>query len=1066
MARRHRGPIAWMATNSVAANLAMLVLLIGGLVTALTIRQEVFPDFKLDVVTIQVPYPGASPSDVEEGVIVALEEAIRGVDGVKKVTSTAAEDQATVYIELRAGTDPDKALSDVKSAVDAVTTLPKQAERPIVSLVVNRVEVISVILYGPDDPFVLREAAEIVRNRLLDHPLVEQVDLLGARPREVSVEVDRDTLRAYDLSLPDLAGLIGARAVQLSGGAVKTPGGEVLVRTNERRHRAAEYRDLPLVATPDGVDVRLGEIADVRDAFEENDEVATFDGRPAIMLRVLRSGEHGPIEVAAAVREVVRDVRPDLPPAIQMATWVDWSRIYRERINLLLRNGVMGLVLVLVVLGMFLEVRLAFWVTMGIPVSFLGAILLAPGLDVTINMISLFAFIVVLGMVVDDAIVVGENVYARRQQGMGLIEAAISGTREVAVPVTFSIATTVAAFSPMFFVPGFSGKLFRVIPTVVISVLAISLLESVFVLPAHLGHLARAPKTGWYAFVHARQQRVAAALEHFIEHRYGPFLRRALRWRYTTVATGIAVLAVFGGIVGGGHIPFRYMPNIDGDLVIANVEMPYGVSLDQARQVQRTLVEGARRAAKKMDAEDQVQGIFALIGRTFIDDPGKARRGPPSAHEQNVQVFLVPQEEREFVASEFARAFRDEVGDLPGVESIRFKSDIGPTPGRPIHVTLRHEDLEVLERAASRLGEALSKFAGVRDIDDGVTEGKPQFDLRLTPSGHTLGITAADLGAQVRGAFYGSEALRQQEGRDEVRVMVRLPRDQRASLSDLERLPIRTPSGAEVPLGDVAEVIRTRNRASIRREDGRRAIDVTADVVEGVAEPGKVLAALEADVLPDLLAEYPGLSYGFGGENKEQTEVLASLQRGGLIAMLVVYALLAIPFKSYTQPLIVMSAIPFGVVGAIVGHLVMGFELSIVSAMGLVALAGVVVNDSLVLIDAANRYRREGADAFAGIERAGIRRFRPILLTSLTTFFGLTPMILERSAQARFLVPMAISLGFGVLAATFIVLLLVPALYLILEDVRPGAVAPAPDEDGEDGQGAQPSDADTRQPLA
>ena len=1046
MGRGARGPIAWMARNSVAANLAMIVLLLGGLFSALTIRQEVFPDFKLDVVTIQVPYPGASAADVEEGVIVALEEAIRGVDGIKKVTSTASEDQGTLYVELRAGTDPDKALSDIKSAVDAVTTLPKQVERPVVSLVVNRVEVISVILYGPEDPFVLRAAAEIVRDRLLEHPLVEQVDLVGARPREITVDVRPDTLRAYDLSLPQLASIIGSRALQMSGGAVKTPGGEVLVRTNERRDRARAFRDLPVVSTPDGVAVRLGEIADVRDAFEESDEVATFDGRPAIMVRVLRSGEHGPIEVAAAVREVVAALRGDLPPAVQLATWVDWSRIYRERINLLLRNGVMGLVLVLVVLGMFLEIRLAFWVTMGIPVSFLGAILLAPAFDVTINMISLFAFIVVLGMVVDDAIVVGENIYARRQAGMGLVEAAIEGTREVAVPVTFSIATTVAAFSPMFFVPGFSGKLFRVIPTVVISVLAISLLESVFVLPAHLAHLRRAPTSGWYARLHARQQAVADALERFIVHRYGPFLRRALRWRYTTVAVGVATLLFFGGVVAGGHIPFRYMPNIDGDLVVANVEMPYGVSLEQARAVQRKLVEGAAAAARSMSAEDEVQGVFALIGRTFIDDPGKARRGPPSAHEQNVQVFLVPQEERDFVASEFARAFRDAVGDLPGVESIRFKSDIGPTPGRPIHVTLRHADLDVLEAAAAELGKALAGFAGVRDIDDGVAEGKPQLDLTLSPAGEALGLSAADLGAQVRGAFYGAEALRQQEGRDEVRVMVRLPRKARASLADLERLPIRTPTGAEVPLGRVARVTRTRNRASIRREDGRRAIDVTADVVPGVAEPGKVLAAVEAEILPDLLARYPGLSYAFGGENREQTEVLASLRRGGLVAMLVVYALLAIPFRSYSQPLIVMSAIPFGVVGAIVGHLIMGFELSIVSSMGLVALAGVVVNDSLVLIDAANRFRREGADAFSGIEQAGIRRFRPILLTSLTTFLGLTPMILERSAQARFLVPMAISLGFGVLAATFIVLLLVPALYLILEDLRPGGLRPPPED--------------------
>ncbi len=1040
-----RGPIAWMARNSVAANLLMLVLLVGGIFIASGIRQEVFPDFKLDVVSIQVPVPGASPTEVEEGVVLVLEEAVRSVDGIKRINATASEGQATLYIELRAGSDPNKGLTDIKNAVDGVTSLPKEAERPIVNLVVNRVEVISVILYGPDDPLVLREAAEWARDELLADPLIETVDLLGARPKEIVVEVPRRALRTYDLTLPGVARTVAAAALDLAGGAVKTPGGEVLLRTAEKREHGREFRDIPVVTSPGGATVRLGDIASVRDGFAETDEFATYDGRPAIMLRVLRSGEHGPIEVAGAVRGVVEAMQPRLPPAIQVATWVDWSQIYKERVELLVRNGLMGLVLVLAVLGLFLEVRLAFWVTMGIPVSFLGAILFMPAFDVSINMISLFAFIVVLGMVVDDAIVVGENVFAMRQRGVGLLRAAIEGTREVAVPVTFSIATTVAAFTPMFFVPGFSGKLFRVIPTIVITVLLISLVESIFVLPAHLAHLKRAPTTGWFARFHGRQQRVSRGLERFVERRYGPFLDRALRVRYLTVAMGLAVLALIGGVVAGGHLAFRYMPNIDGDLVVANVEMPYGVSVEQARATQRELLAAADRTREELGATDDVRGVFALIGRTFIDDPGKARRGPPSAHEQNIQVFLIPERERHFVASEFARRWQDNVGDLPGVESLSFKSDIGPTPGRPVHISLRHKDLRVLEQAAFELADALHGYSSLRNIDDGYARGKPQLDLRVLPAGTAMGLTAADLAEQVRGAFHGAEALRQQEGRNEVRVVARLPANERVSIRDVEDVPVRTPSGAEVPLGEVARVLRTRNRASIRRRDGQRVLDVTADLAEGADAPADILRDVEANVLPDLLARHPGLSYEFGGENKEQTEVVQSLTRGGSIAMLVIFALLAIPFKSYVQPAVVMAAIPFGVVGAVIGHLIMGFELSIVSSMGLVALAGVVVNDSLVLIDAANRYRLEGLDAHDAIWRAGVRRFRPILLTSLTTFFGLTPMILEKSVQARFLVPMAISLGFGVLFATFIILLLVPALYLILEDLRPGAVAPEAD---------------------
>jgi multidrug efflux pump subunit AcrB len=756
------------------------------------------------------------------------------------------------------------------------------------------------------------------------------------------------------------------------------------------------------------------------------------------MIRVYRIGEQKPLEVAAAVREQTEKVAAWLPEGVKIAQWRDMSEIYAQRVDLLMRNAAMGLVLVMLCLGLFLELRVAFWVTMGIPTSFMGALLLMPGMDVSINMITLFAFIVVLGMVVDDAIVVGENIYERTQRGESYLEASIAGTGEVGVPVVFSVLTTVAAFSPLFFVPGFSGKLFSVIPVIVISVLLISLVESLFILPAHLGHMKAPRPDGIYAAIHRQQQKISRGLERFIVRFYTPVARAALRWRYLTLAIGAAMLIVAIGYMRAGLIGFRFFPAIDGDVVTAAVELPYGASVEQTRAVQRRILTAAQALIAEHGGDPIKRGLFAQIGsRGPVMGPGGAGNQSGGGHLANVQAYFVASDLRDFETSKFAAEWRERVGAVPEAKSLNFSFNMGPSAGRPIDVELSHTNEAVLELAAEEVAAALRTYEGVADVENGVALGKPQLDLTLRPEAIGLGLSATDIARQVRGAFYGAEALRQQDGRNEVRVLVRLPRAERRSEHDVEELLIRTPQGGEIPLREAAEIARGRSWPSIERADGRRIVHVTADIRQGETTPGLVLGKLTEDVLTGLPAKYPALTWALGGENREQRESLGSLGSGAMMALLAIYALLAIPFRSYVQPLIVMAAIPFGLVGALTGHVILGLELSVMSMMGMVALSGVVVNDSLVLVDATNEFhQRQGMPHFEAVAAAGARRFRPILLTSITTFFGLMPMILEPSVQARFLIPMAVSLGFGVMFATGITLLIVPSLYLAVEDVR------------------------------
>ncbi len=1034
------GAIRWLAANHVAANLLMLVFIVGGIIMGTDIKQEVFPEVSLDTIQVSVAYPGAGPEEIEDGILLQIEDTLTEVDGVREIKATASEGMGTVSAVLRTGEDADLLLQDVKTAIDRIITFPADAEEPVITKLLNRREVISVVIYGEASERSLRERAEQIRDELLEFDDITQVSLGGVRPYEISIEIPEKNLRRYNLTLSQVAASIRSASLDLPAGKVKTQGGEILLRTKERKYYGPQYADIVVVSDPDGTRVRLSDIATVRDTFRETDEFARFDGKPAAMVKIYRVGDQKPTEISATVQQYVERKEQELPPSLGIATWNDTSEMLESRMNLLIKNATIGLVLVFLILGLFLEIRLALWAMLGIPISFLGAMLFMPAMDVSINMISLFAFIMALGIVVDDAIVVGENIYEHRQMGKPFLRAAIDGALEVGRPVVFAILTTVIAFLPLVFVAGMMGKFIKAIPLVVISILLISLIECLFVLPAHLALGAPRPAArGLLGWIDHNRRAFGKGLERFVHGPYKRLLALCLRYRYATLAASIAGLLLCVGLVGGGFVKFLFMPKVDGDVILVDLQMPLGTPVETTARIQKLILERGYEVVADYDAqrpEDDgiLRNIYAVIGATLDQGGPNPAEGSSGAHLANIAMFLQPSEERGIPATEIGNRWREKVGDIPGIENLTFKSNLVML-GANIDVQLAHNDFSVLAGASQRLRDALAAYPGVKDITDNYAAGKREFTLTLTPEARTLGVTEEDLGRQVRAAFYGAEALRLQRGRNEVKVMVRYPEEDRRSLWNFEDLRIRTPEGGELPLDRAAFVEQGRGYSQIHRTDRRRVINVTADVDENAGNPKEILADLQATTLQTLKADYPGLSFDLAGEEKERRESVGSMKKGFLLALFAIYAMLAIPFRSYSQPLLIMFAIPFGIVGAILGHLIMGFDLTILSMFGIVALSGVVVNDSLLLIDKINTNRRETEMLQAVIDGA-TRRFRPILLTSLTTFFGLAPMILEKSMQAQFLIPMALSLGFGILFATGITLLLIPSMYMVLEDIR------------------------------
>ncbi|OEU72547.1 MAG: acriflavin resistance protein [Desulfuromonadales bacterium C00003093] len=1035
------GAIKWMARNHVAANLLMMVLLLGGFIMAPSIKQEIFPEVSLDRVSVSVAYPGAGPEEVEEGIILKIEESLSAVDGIKQLKATANEGSGSVIAEVYSDIDVDDVLQDIKSEIDRISTFPEDAEKPIISKLSNRREVISVVIYGETSEQVLREQAEQIRDELLELPDITQVDLSGVRPFEITIEVPEKNLRRYHLTLDQVAARIRAASLDLPGGTIKTSGGEILLRTKERRYWGAEYADITIIGKADGSQVRLGEIANVIDGFADSETYGRFDGKPAAMVKVFRIGEQKPTEISARVIAYVDQKRQESPESLQLAIWNDTTEIFNSRMSLLQKNAMIGLTLVVIILGLFLEIRLAAWVMLGIPISFFGTLFVMPWLGVSINMISLFAFILALGILVDDAIVIGENIFEHRQRGKPYAQAAIDGTLEVAIPVTFSILTTIAAFLPLIFVSGMMGKFIQVIPVIVITLLLMSLIESLLVLPAHLSFgKARSQNSGLLGRIDRVRQRFGDSLERFINGPYLKLLKLNLNFRYASLAIGLTALLLTIGIVKGGLIKFTFMPEIDGDRITVAIQMNRGVPIEETGRVADLILQKGLETVAEYDAErpagDSIlRNVYTVVGGNIAGGGPGGGSSTTATHMSNIAMFLTKSELRDIPATEISTTWRKKVGEIPGIDALTFRSNL-VRMGANIDVLLAHQDFAALEQSSERIRTALAAYQGVSDIEDTYARGKREIKLKLKPAARTLGITESDLGRQIRAAFYGAEALRLQRGRNELKVMVRYPDADRRELWNFETMRIRTPTGQEIPLTQAAEIIEGYGFSEINRTDRKRVINVSATVDGQQANAREIITDLKRNLLPQLTADYPGLTWDMEGEEKERSESLGSMLNGFKLAMVAIFTLLAIPFRSYSQPLLIVAAIPFGMIGAVLGHIIMGFNLSLLSLFGLVALSGVVINDSLLLIDKANRNRRAGIPLYEAIVSAATRRFRPIVLTSLTTFFGLIPMILETSVQAQFLVPMAISLGFGILFGTGIILLLIPALYLILEDVR------------------------------
>ncbi len=1037
--------ISWFVHNKVAANLLMTTIFITGLLSLGKIKTEVFPEFSTDIILISVAYLGAAPEEVEEGVCVKIEEAIQGLEGIKKITSTASEGRGTVSVELVVGYDIRKLLDDIRSRVDQILTFPLETEEPVIQEALNRRQVLNVAVTGNTDERSLKSISDEMRDEISDLPEVSQVEVGGARPYEISIEVAEDNLRKFDLTFSEVVEAIRASSLDLPGGSIKTSSGELTIRTKGQVYKGSEYEKLIIRSLPDGTRLNLGDVANVIDGFAETDQSARFDGKTANLVQVYRVGDENAIKVASAVKEYVKVKQNKLPDGITITVWQDDSLVFDDRLSLLLRNGRSGFILVFLALALFLRLRLAWWVIVGMIMSFFGAFWVIPQFDASINMISMFAFILVLGIVVDDAIVIGENIYSHLEKGEDALKAAIKGTQEVATPVIFAILTTVAAFSPLMFVSGFMGKIMEVIPIIVISTLLFSLIESIFILPSHLSHMKPKKdktesnnfKIKWNYF----QQKFQSIVNNFVETYYKKILEIALEWRYLSLAIGLSILILTFSFVGGGWIKFVFMPEVEADNVVALLTMPQGTSKTKTAEVIRKLEESADTLNKELngDGKAPIDHILASIGEQPFLSRQMGAGGPvsvaSSSHLGEVNLQLISAETREVTSMYIEQRWRELTGIIPEVEELTFSSSLF-SAGDPVNIQISGVNYEELLLASNEIQNKIAEYPGTYDISDSYKEGKSEIKLRIKPEAEAIGVFLSSVAMQVRQAFYGEEVQRIQRGRDDIRVMVRYPEDKRKSINDLENMRIRIPGGGVIPFKAAASIESGTGFSSISRTDRKRAINITSNVDIAISNPNEIVDDLKLNALEPILNKYSGISYSFEGEQSAQIESMQGLLEGFMFAMLIIYVLLAIPFKSYVQPFIVMSAIPFGFIGAIMGHIILGYNLTIISGFGIVALTGVVVNDSLVFVDFINKNMNKGEGIQSAIIKAGVSRFRPIMLTSITTFAGLTPLMLEKSMQAQFLIPMAISLAFGVLFATVITLILVPTFYNILDDVK------------------------------
>lgn len=1019
-----KGIISWFARNSVAANLLMICILVGGMLSAMTINKKVFPSFEFDRIAINVAYPGAAPQEIEEGINIKIEEAIKEVEGIEEVISTAAQGSGNVQVEVETGYDADEVLNEIKLLVDAIATFPASIEKPNIFRVKPQEDVLYVAIYGELALSEMKELAKTVRDDITALPGVTRANVTGVPQYEIAIEVTEFKLQEYGLTFDQVAAAVQRSSIDLPGGSIKAHNGNILLRTKGQAYTGNEFEQIVVKTNVDGSRVYLSDIAKVNDGFTEGLNYTRFNQQEAVLVEVISVGDQSSLNISKQVNAYIAQKKTELPPQIKLDIWGDVSFYLQGRLDLMLSNMFSGALLVFLILAMFMRIRLAFWVMMGLPVCFLGTLLLMPMefFSLSINMITLFAFIMVLGIVVDDAIVIGESAYSEIERNGQSLDNVIIGAQRVAMPATFGVLTTIAAFIPMVAVDGPISAFTGSIGYVVILCLVFSLIESKLILPAHLARMkVRDPSKKLNAFERGRAK-IDLGLKRFIEEIYKPLLERALQHRYSVLASFVGLLLICSALLGGGFVRWVFFPNIPSDFIRVNVQMNESTAEQTTKLTAQIIEDALFRTNQQLTAtyqDDVVKHSFVTMNsQTSVFIFAELKKG----------------EEREINGVEIAEAWRANIPELPGLKKIDIQASTGISGGDPIAFKLIGKNLDSLNAATKELKAKLNNYEGLFDINDSASTGRQEIKLSIKPGAEALGISLSNLAQQVRWSFYGFEAQRLLRGTEEIKVMVRYPLQDRRSIGHLEQMRIRTASGREVPFSSVARIEIGEGVSSIVRIDGQRSITVSANVNKDKVEPGKVVKDIVQDYIPQLLSKYPDVVSQLDGEAKDEGDAVWGLIQGTFFALFAIYALMAIPLKSYTQPFIVMSVIPFGVIGAIFGHFVMGLSLSLLSLFGIVALIGVVVNDSLVLVDYVNQTRANGKPIRDAVIEAGCRRFRPIILTSLTTFFGLVPIMMETSLQAQILIPMAASIAFGILFSTVITLFLVPSLYVIGSD--------------------------------
>jgi len=1031
--------LAAFASNTVLANILLVLIFFAGGLATISMIKENFPEFSLDMITISVPYPGADPEEVEEGISRKIEEAVEDVEGIKLYTTKSYENLGTTMIEVKEDFDVQNVLDKVRTKVDAISTFPVDAERPVITELILKDPVLLLYVSGDMSEKRIKEWSEVIKDELQQLPVVSQVDIFGARDYEINIEVSEERLREYGLNFSAVSDAVRRSSLNMAGGTIRTEGEEIRLRTMGRKYTGEELASIIVLATPEGDMITLDRIARIDDGFEEDPVNALINGDPSLLIIVQKTKEEDALKISEAVNRYVEQKQTQLPEGANLKILYNNTKMLRDRINLLTKNGIIGMSIVFLLLWIFLNARLSFWGGLGIPISIAGALAILWALGGTINMISLFGLIMVLGIVVDDAIIVGEAIYVHRKNGAPPLKAAVDGVSEVGMPVIAAIITTIVAFVPLFYVGGIMGKFIAVLPLVVTACLAISLVECLFLLPAHLSHLPdlnakkEHRRNGLISKISSLHSLTSTRLEWFIEHAYKPFLSKTLRWRYISLCIAISVLMITVGIIKGGLVKFEVFPDLDGFIMTATIEFPSGTPPEVTRKTVDQVDEALIRLAEKTKTTSGLPLLkdrLAIVGQSLGEIP---LYGP---HIGAVQGILLDSEHRGVHAKDLMVAWEKEVGSIPGIKSLTFSGMQAGPPGDPIEVWLQGNDMAEILAASDDLMRRLGEFEGVFQIRSDYSPGKKEIRLALKPEARALGLTVTDLAQQVYAGYYGDEAVRLQRGRDDIRVKVRYTRDERSSVADLKQIRIRTRTGHEVPLQSVANISFAPGYSTIIRTNGMRQVTVSAGLDTKKANANEIIGELSADFFPQLEKTYPGVYVSIQGEQKKTRESLGSLKVGFPLAVMGIFIIVATMFRSYAQPFVIMFTVPFGIIGAVFGHLLLGYNLSIMSIFGMVALTGVVVNDAIVLIERVNENIAEGMSFFDAVLAGGARRFRAIFLTTLSTVGGLTPLIMETDLQAKFLIPMALSLAAGVAFATILTLLLVPSLLTILNDLR------------------------------